>query len=110
MGAVYAIMEEGASCWCQVVVVSPTGARLAELPLAGPGRPDASAVDAVARLTLVVRRLGADVVIEDASVEMRELLWLAALPLEVQRQAEGGKEPLGVQGVQEEAERGDLAP
>jgi hypothetical protein len=96
--------------WCRVVVVSPAGARLAEYPLCGVGPPDLSWVDAVARLLLLLRRQGAQVVIEDVSQEMAELLWLAALPVEVEGQAESGKEPLGVQEVQEEAEGGDLAP
>ncbi len=69
-----------------------------------------SAVDTVASLSLLVRRLGADVVVEDPSPAMAQLLRLAGLPLEVKGQAEGGEEPLGAQDVQEEAERGDLSP
>lgn len=78
--------------------------------MTGTGRPDVSAVDIVGCLALELRRLGADVVVEEASPEMAELLWLAALPVEVKGQAESGKEPLRVQEVEEEAEGGDLSP
>jgi len=46
----------------------------------------------------------------DASSEMAELLALAALPVEVQRQPEGGEEALGVEEVEEEVHPGDPAP
>lgn len=39
--------------------------------------------------------------------EMTELLDLAGLGVEVQRQAERGKEPLGIEGMEEEGELGD---
>jgi hypothetical protein len=103
-------MQDRPCRWCRVVVVGPAGARLVEYQLCGSGPPDLSSVEAVARLALLLGRLGGRLVIEDVSREMAELLWLAALPVEVKGQAEGGKEPLGVQEVQEEAEGGDLAP
>ncbi len=86
------------------------GRELASRVLEGPGAGSLAAVDTVARLTLLARRLGGDVLLEDLSPRMRELLDLAGLCLETQGQAEAGEEPLRVEGMQEEGHRGDLAP
>jgi hypothetical protein len=103
-------MQDRLNGWCRVSFLDPAGATVAQVLLGGSGPPGISTVALVARLALEARRLGADVVIEEASEEMANLLWLAALPVEVKRQAEGRKQALGVEEVEEEAQRGDLAP
>jgi hypothetical protein len=96
--------------WCRVSVVDADGGELASCVLEGPSGAVLAAVDTVARLTLLARRLGGDVVLEDLTPRMRELLEFAGLCLETQGQAEAGEEPLRVKGMQEEGHRGDLAP
>lgn len=69
--------------------------------------PDASAVDAVARLQLVVRRRGREMRVRGASQELRDLLALAGLLrvvplcdgllLETRGQAEQREQPLGIE-------------
>ena len=103
-------MQDRRNGWCRVCFLDQTGAPLAEVLLAGSRRPDISTVALVARLILDARRVAADVVIEEASDEMAELLRLAALPVEVKRQAEGGKQALGVEDGEEGAQGGDFAP
>jgi hypothetical protein len=65
-------------------------------------------VNLVARLALGARRAGRRLVLVEVSAELAELLDLAGLPVEVQRQAERGEEALRVEGVEEEVEPGDL--
>jgi hypothetical protein len=74
----------------------------------GDGPPGLEAVDAVARLTLFARRLDARVVCSEIVPALSELLELAGLDVEVQRQPEGGEEPLAIQRGQEEVHPGDL--
>jgi len=94
--------------WCRVTIADAAGTALVKLDLGGRRRPGVEVVDLVAQLVLWGRRLGAQVTVSHVSDRMAELLGLAALPVEVQRQAEGGKEPLGVEEVEEEAHVGDL--
>jgi ABC-type transporter Mla MlaB component len=65
-------------------------------------RPDLAAVDRLARLQLVARRLGYMIRLRGPSGELRALLDLVGiagvLPVELQRQAEGA-EQLGVEEV-----------
>jgi len=104
--------------WCRVSIVEHTGAIVAEVELSGPRTPDLAAVDLVAHLALFARRRGAVAKLRDVCVPMAELLELAALPVEAQRElpvepereAEGRKEPLGVEELEEEAHLGDPAP
>jgi hypothetical protein len=93
--------------WCRAAVVDADGTRHVDRTLQGPGSPDMAVVDEVARLALLAARVGARLVLRDVSPSMRELLDLAALPVEMQREPELGKNGLG---VQEEAEPGDPAP
>ena len=80
--------------------------------------PDASAIDALARLQLAARRLGRKICLTHASGELQDLLALTGLgeivplvPLgpglgvQVRGESEEGKEALG---VEEEADPGDL--
>jgi hypothetical protein len=70
--------------------------------------PSLATVDAVARLALRVRRLGHDVRLRRASVELLELIALAGLAevlrVEAGREAEEREERVG---VEEEGELGD---
>lgn len=93
--------------WCRVRVKDPDGAVVVEFVLGGCRRPDLAAVDCVGRLALAVRRRGAELVLSEVSTDLAELLWLAALPVEVERQPEGGEQPGRVEEVEEEAHLGD---
>ena len=87
--------------WGRVVVIGLTGAPLATCVLSGPGRPDLSVVDVVARWQLAARRLGGSIRLVDVSPELAELLDLSGLGRQVGGQAEGGEQLLGVEeGVQ----------
>ncbi len=88
-------------------VVDPAGSAVVEHLLVGAGPPGIAEVAIVARLALRARRLGADVVVEEASTEMVQLLELAGLPVEVAGQPEGRKQALGIEEVEEEAQGGD---
>jgi hypothetical protein len=94
--------------WCRVTVFGTDGTKLASGVVVGPGAPDIGAVDDVARLALHAARLGGRISLAEVSPAMRELLELAGLCVDVEGQTELGKEPLGVQEVQEEVHPGDL--
>ena len=70
--------------WCRVTLIGPGGDALAGWSLEGPGQPDLEAVDRVARLALGAGRLGGRVVLSDVDPDLRSLLDLAALPVEVE--------------------------
>jgi hypothetical protein len=94
--------------WCRVTVVGRDGAVLARGVLGGPGAPDLSGVDRVARLSLLAGRLGGGIVLAEVAPELRALLELCGLRVEVEGQAERGEQALGVEEGQEEAHPGDL--
>lgn len=103
--------------WCRVRLVGHDGAALACSTLSGPSAPDLRAVNDVARLALMARRLGYGIVLDEVAPALRALLELAGLlvevaglGVEVQGQAELGEEPLGFQERQEERQPGDLPP
>ena len=83
--------------WARVVFVGTSGAVLATAEISGPGAPDLAAVDALARAVLAGRRLGCAVRVDDVSEDLRRLLDLVGLCGEVERQAEGGEQVLGVE-------------
>src|SRR5436309_7570032 len=56
-----------------------SGADVARCDVAAVVHPDASAIDVLARLHLIARRRGGDLVVRHASEELRELLGLAGL-------------------------------
>ncbi len=95
--------------WCRVRIVVAGRTALVCHELGGPGLPDLGAVDEVARLALLAGRLGGRIILSDVSPAMRSLLELAGLGVEVERETEGGEEPLGVEEGQEELHPGDLA-
>jgi hypothetical protein len=103
-------MMRSIELWCRVTIVGPGDTELIHRDLEGWGAPDLAAVDELARLTLLAGRLGAAVVVTDASPEFTALMGLSGLGVEMQGQAELGKEPLGVQEVEEEAHLRDLPP
>jgi hypothetical protein len=84
--------------WCRVLVVGADHTALARHQLGGPGLPDIGAVDDVARLALLAGQLGGRIVLSDVSPALHALLELAGLRVEMEWEAEGGEEPLGVQG------------
>ena len=79
-------------------------------------RPDVAAVEALARIQLLARGCGCEVVIRSKSSELSELLELLGLtdvlpiyeqlPVQVRRQSEQGKES---SGVEEESDASDLS-
>jgi hypothetical protein len=96
--------------WCRVTVLGPDGRVRVHHILEGPGTPDIGSVDEVARLALWAGRDGGSVVLSEVSPELDELLELSGLRVEMRWQAEGGKEALVVEQVEEEAHPGDLPP
>ena len=93
--------------WCGWSVVGPDGADGSSRVLSGPEEPDLGAVDAVARLALLAKRLGGDIDLFEVSPAMHSLLALAGSAVEVQGQAELGEEAVGIQGGEEERHPGD---
>ena len=65
--------------WCRITVLAPLGAELTSWYLTGPGRPDLSIVDVLARLRLAAAQGGLRVVVSDLSPALAELLDLAGL-------------------------------
>ena len=97
-----------ATRWCRVTLVGPGRTEIGRLVLEGPGLPDLGAVETVARLSLMAGRRGGAIVLADVSPHLRQLLEVAGLEVEVEGEAEGGKESFGVEGMQEETHLGDL--
>lgn len=93
--------------WCRVTVTHDGGSEFA-LSICGAGVPGIEAVDAVARLSWLARRAGASVHLSHVSREMRELLDLAGLSVEMQWEAEGGEEQLRLHRSEEDRQLGDL--
>ena len=96
--------------WCRVRLIGPDGDPLGYYPFGGPSSPDLRAVDEVARLDLLTTRLGGRIQLVDVSPALRELLDLAGLAVEMDRQTKGRKQPRGIEEVQEEVHGGDLPP
>lgn len=94
-------------CWCRAAVVADDGKVLARFEVRGTDGPDLSDVDQLARLALGSARNGGTLLLYDVVPSLRELLQLAGLWVEVEGEPESGEEPLSLQVVQEEAERGD---
>ena len=71
-------------------------------------RPDLTTVEALARVELTARRLGSDICLRGASVELLELLAFCGLPIESVLEAEGQAEQREeARGVEEEGDPGD---
>lgn len=96
--------------WCRVQLIGPDGDPLGCYPFGGPDGPDLRVVDELARLDLLTARLGARIELIDVVPALRELLDLAGLGVEMERQAKSREQPLGVEEVQEEVHGGDLSP
>ncbi len=100
-------MDEGRA-WCRAVVVGPDGAPVVDRVLMGEGPPDMGTVDELARLLLDAERRGGRLEVHELCPELSELLELAGLSVEVERQPEGREQPLVVQEIEEEAHPDDL--
>jgi|HubBroStandDraft_1064217.scaffolds.fasta_scaffold35951_5 hypothetical protein len=94
--------------WAVVTIVGACGAELARTTLAGDRVPDMAAVDDLARLALLARRLRGRAVVSVALPLLLELIELAGLPVKVERQPELREEALGVEEREEERHVGDL--
>lgn len=97
--------------WCRLVARAVDGTSCEERDLTGRGTPGIAVVDVVARAALRAARAGNRLLVADAVEAVVELLELAGLAgvVEVQRQPEGGEQPVGVEDVQEERHLGDPA-
>ena len=69
--------------WCRVTMVDPDGVALASGVLEGPAAPDLGTVDDVARLALIAKRLGGGLVLTDVSPDLRALVELTGLVVEM---------------------------
>jgi hypothetical protein len=96
--------------FCVLRILGADGTELLSMPLWGGDTPDLGTVDRIGRMALVARRDGGRLELDEVAPELAELLELAGLGVEVQRQAEAREEPLGIERIEEEAQRGDLAP
>ena len=65
--------------WCTITIVAPDGAELVNCELRGRGDPDLRAVDDVAQVALLAKRLGGHVTLRTPAPRLRELLELAGL-------------------------------
>jgi hypothetical protein len=95
--------------WCRVTVVEADGSEVARFELEGPGSPELSALDHVARMALLARRHGGEIIISDIAEPLCRLFELAGLTLQVKGQPEEGEEALGVHHGQEELHPGNTS-
>ena len=95
--------------WCRVTIIGPDGNMLLRSVLTGRGNPDLEAVDTVVRFALFAKRVESHIVLSQLTPAMRDLVALSGLGIEMEREAEEGKDVLEVQEAQEEAHPGDLA-
>jgi hypothetical protein len=94
--------------WCQVTIVGQAGIVLADRALVGSAAPDLDAVDELAWMALIAGRIGGGITLDRVSPELRELLELCGLGVEVERKAEGREESLGVEEGEKIVHPGDL--
>jgi ABC-type transporter Mla MlaB component len=78
-----------------------------ECDVAEVSHPDLEVVEALARVELTARRLGASIRLRGASVELLELLALCGLPIEVLEPEGQAEEREEAGGVEEEGDPGD---
>lgn len=95
------------SWWCRGKIVFGGGRAETAIVLVGHGAPDLAAVDAVARTALRARRNGGRLVVVAAAPDLWALVQLAGLPVEMEREPEGGEEALGLEEGEEIAQAGD---
>jgi hypothetical protein len=96
--------------WCRVSLVGPAGGAVLSWLVEGPDPPDLGTVDDLARLALLAGRLGGVIVVTELSPPLRDLLDLAGLGVQVEREPERREEPFGVQRGEEVVHPGDLPP
>jgi hypothetical protein len=96
--------------WCLIRILRPDDAELLRIVLDGPAAPGLAAVDRIARMALGARRDGLRLVLAEVSPELADLLELAGLGVEVQREPEAREQPLGIEGREEEAHRDNPLP
>jgi hypothetical protein len=77
--------------WCRVTMVGAEGEPIADGVLEGPSTPDLGAVEDLARLALLAKRLDAHLELLEVAPELAELLELAGLRVEMERQPERGE-------------------
>jgi hypothetical protein len=95
--------------WCRLCVLDGEGRVSGREALEGAGAPDLGAVEEIARRALAAARRGGRLVLVDVAPEMRELLDLVELPVEVEGEPERREQALRIEEGQEERHLGDLA-
>ena len=96
--------------WCRVTIIGRDGSVLLSSVLTGRGVPDLGAVDQVAQFALLAKRVESHIELSQLTPAMRDLVALSGLGIEMEREAEEGKEFLEIQQAQEEAHPGDPSP
>ena len=74
--------------WCEVTVLAPCGRELATWTVSGPGAPGMETVDGLLRLRAAANRAGAAFLVRRLAADLAELLELAGLTGELERQPE----------------------
>jgi hypothetical protein len=69
--------------WCRITVTGPDGTALACYVLQGPDGPCLATVDTLCRMTVAARRTGGDVIVDQLSPALRDLLELTGLGAEL---------------------------
>jgi len=93
--------------WCRITLASVDGTVFASWVLEGQGSPDLGTVEDLARLKLLMGRIGGSITLTELSPSLRGLLDLTGIGVEMEGQAERGEEALGVQRSEEEMHPGD---
>ncbi len=97
-------------CWCRIRTVDRDGTLGDAGTFGGTGSPDLEAVDRLARCLVTLRHHDERpflVAVDAHLAELLELVGLTDLVVEVQGEAEGGKEPLRVEEGEEQAHVAD---
>jgi hypothetical protein len=93
--------------WCRITLAGIDGSVFASWVLEGQGSPDLGTVDGLARLKLLMGRIGGSVTLTELSPSLQDLLDLTGIGVEMEGQSEFGEETLGVQLSDEELHPGD---
>jgi hypothetical protein len=83
--------------WCRLLVLDREGSVSRRETLEGTGAPDLGSVEEIARRALAAARCGGRLVLVEVAPEMRELLDLVELPVEVEGEPESREQALRIE-------------